>query len=154
MIRPATPADADALLALESSVPPAAHWSPAEYAHILGSQNEEAPLRRLIFIAQEHETLLGFIVVRLLHIGETSEAGIESLAVSPAARRRGIGSALCTAALEACRAANARAVELEVRAGNHAAIALYTKLGFTQTGLRPAYYANPPEDAVLLRFML
>jgi ribosomal-protein-alanine N-acetyltransferase len=148
MIRHATPADAEALFALESSVPEAAHWNLAEYAARSGKDD---PLQRIILLAEEQDRLLGFIVVKLLRAGEQVEAEIENLAVSLDARRQGIGSALCAAALEACRAAAAPAVELEVRAGNSAAIALYTRFGFERTGIRAAYYTNPTEDAVLLR---
>lgn len=149
MIRKATSADAEALLALERSVPEAAHWGPAEYA---AQPDKNAPLQRIILIAEEQDRLLGFIVVKLLHLEEKPQAEIENLAVSPDARRQGIGSALCAAALEACSDAGANAVELEVRAGNRAAIALYTRFGFEQTGIRVGYYANPTEDAVLLRY--
>ena len=62
--------------------------------------------------------------------------------------------ALCAAALEACRAAGAQYAELEVRAGNRAALGLYARLGFEQAGIRTGYYANPKEDAVLLRISL
>jgi ribosomal-protein-alanine N-acetyltransferase len=154
MIRRATPADADALLALERSVREAAHWSTAEYVQILHPEMQETTLQRWIFIAEESEALLGFIVVKLLRTGEQAQAEIENLAVSPAARRRGTGSALCAAALEACRAAGAQYAELEVRAGNRAALGLYARLGFEQAGIRTGYYANPKEDAVLLRISL
>jgi ribosomal-protein-alanine N-acetyltransferase len=41
-------------------------------------------------------------------------------------------------------------VTLEVRTGNAAAIALYTKLGFEQVGLRKGYYQDTGEAARLL----
>jgi ribosomal-protein-alanine N-acetyltransferase len=41
-------------------------------------------------------------------------------------------------------------VFLEVRAGNAAALALYRKSDFQETGLRRGYYADPPEDAVVM----
>jgi [ribosomal protein S18]-alanine N-acetyltransferase len=150
-IRRATAADADAIHALERSTPEAAHWSAAEYAQILAPADEDAALQRGLLLAEENGILLGFIALRLLRVEQEVQAEIENLAVATQARRQGIGSALCKAALRATAAA---AIDLEVRAGNHAAIALYTGLGFVQTGLRPAYYAHPQEDAVLLRFLL
>jgi ribosomal-protein-alanine N-acetyltransferase len=150
MIRKATAADAEALLALERNVAEAAHWNPAEYA---AQSDRDDPLQRVILLAEENNRLLGFIVVKLLRIGrEEPHAEIENLAVSLDARRQGIGSALCAAALEACSAAGAPLIELEVRAGNRAAIALYVGIGFEQVGIRTGYYANPTEDAVLLRY--
>ena len=48
------------------------------------------------------------------------------------------------------------AVELEVRSSNVAARALYKSLGFSETGLRPKYYATPDgrEDAILMTLTL
>ena len=45
-------------------------------------------------------------------------------------------------------------VLLEVRASNAAALAVYRALGFAATGRRPRYYADPPEDALLLQLRL
>jgi ribosomal protein S18 acetylase RimI-like enzyme len=45
-------------------------------------------------------------------------------------------------------------VILEVRASNFPAVALYGTLGFTETGRRPRYYADPIEDAVLMTVTL
>jgi len=151
MIRKATAADADTLLALERSVPEAAHWSPEVYRQILQVNPGESMLQRWIFVADEGG-LKGFIVVKLLRADMAAEAEIENLAVAPQARRLGLGLALCKVAIEACESASVQAVTLEVRAGNRAALSLYARFGFEQTGLRADYYANPAEDAVLLRY--
>jgi ribosomal-protein-alanine N-acetyltransferase len=45
-------------------------------------------------------------------------------------------------------------MELEVRASSAGAIALYTGLGFVEAGRRPGYYAEPKDDAVLMRLEL
>jgi ribosomal-protein-alanine N-acetyltransferase len=45
-------------------------------------------------------------------------------------------------------------VILEARASNQPALRLYRALGFVETGRRPRYYADPIEDAVLLRLQL
>jgi len=39
---------------------------------------------------------------------------------------------------------------LEVRAGNHAALALYEKAGFARRGLRRNYYRDPADDALIM----
>jgi ribosomal protein S18 acetylase RimI-like enzyme len=49
------------------------------------------------------------------------------------------------------RAAGVLEIVLEVRASNRQALAFYRSAGFGQTGLRRAYYADPIEDAVLMR---
>jgi ribosomal protein S18 acetylase RimI-like enzyme len=76
------------------------------------------------------------------------EAEIRSLAVLPAARRRGVASALLGAVLAHASAAGVRLFHLEVRAGNAAARALYQDLGFAVVGRRPRYY--PDGEAALL----
>jgi len=152
MIRRAIATDAEALLTLERGVTEAAHWNAAEYAQILQAGQETSPLQRWIFVAEENSVLLGFLVMKVLLLGGVAEAEIENLAVVTEARRRGLGAALCVAGLEAAIAAGAQAIELEMRAGNTAALGLYERLGFVQTGRRAGYYANPPEDAVLLRY--
>lgn len=43
---------------------------------------------------------------------------------------------------------------LEVRTQNMAAIQLYKRFGFYQTGRRPGYYTDPPDSAVLMALNL
>jgi ribosomal-protein-alanine N-acetyltransferase len=77
------------------------------------------------------------------------ELHVHALAVAPSARRRGVASALLERALARARAAGARRVQLELRASNRAALALYGRFGLLPVGRRPAYYAGG-EDALLL----
>lgn len=144
-IRPATPSDIPAILAIEHACPAAAHWSPAEYAHVFDAGS---PPR--ILLVSEESTLLGFILVRTI----SPEWELENIAVSPDARQRGIGAQLVDAILTQARHRHAESIHLEVRASNAAARVLYLRSGFIETGHRPAYYANPLEDAVLYRFDL
>ena len=50
--------------------------------------------------------------------------------------------------------AGAVRIMLEVRAGNHPAIALYEAEGFVQVGRRKNYYQAPREDALLMDCIL
>jgi ribosomal-protein-alanine N-acetyltransferase len=78
------------------------------------------------------------------------ELHINNLAVAPARRREGVGSALLDAVLrEGVRLGAARAT-LEVRRSNTVAIDLYKRFGFTVAGVRPGYYTHPDEDALVL----
>ena len=79
------------------------------------------------------------------------EGEIANLAVDPAARGRGIGSALLDAALEEARRQQASRVFLEVRSSNLRARQLYESRGFAEVGRRRRYYRRPVEDAVVLR---
>lgn len=78
------------------------------------------------------------------------EAHITTLAVHPALRGRGLGQLLLTALMQAAWQRQMHWATLEVRASNAGAIALYRKFGFTDVGLRPRYYQNPEEDALIL----
>ncbi len=78
------------------------------------------------------------------------EIHINNVALRPAFRARGLGTALLTHVLAEARRLGARRATLEVRASNIGAQRLYQRLGFAQTGLRRRYYTNPVEDAVIL----
>ena len=79
------------------------------------------------------------------------EADMMNIAVAPEYRRQGIGESLVNALILQLKNKEVHSLTLEVRASNHAAIALYQKLGFTQVGRRPNYYKSPKEDALILR---
>jgi len=80
------------------------------------------------------------------------EMHLLNLAVHPTHRRRGIARALLTAALEEARSQGADVVWLEVRPSNAAALALYQSFGFEEIGVRPGYYSDNGEDALLYAF--
>lgn len=77
-------------------------------------------------------------------------AEVNNVAVAEEYRRQGIGKMLMAGLLDLAALLGCEQVHLEVRAGNAAAIALYDALGFHQVGVRPEYYDNPKEDAVLM----
>ena len=78
------------------------------------------------------------------------EGYIGNVGVRREFRRRGAADRLLEA-LDRCAAELGLSfLTLEVRAGNAPAISLYEKHGYVRVGLRPAYYSNPKEDAVLM----
>lgn len=81
-------------------------------------------------------------------LGETD---MMNVAVHPSYRRRGIAEQLIAKLIEKLCEAESHCLSLEVRASNEAAIALYTKMGFSVVGKRPRYYHNPKEDALIMR---
>lgn len=96
--------------------------------------------------AFQNETFLG-------HGGFTfaaDEGYITNIAVSSAARRKGIGTAIIQELLEKAVQQNLSFLSLEVRESNAAAIKLYEKCGFTVRGVRPKFYKNPTENAVIM----
>jgi [ribosomal protein S18]-alanine N-acetyltransferase len=78
------------------------------------------------------------------------EAHINNLAVRPEWRRRGVASALMRYVLAEAERAGATRATLEVRRSNEAGRKLYKGLGFEVTGVRPGYYREPLEDALVL----
>ena len=78
------------------------------------------------------------------------EANITNVAVNKEYRGQGIGEMLVSSILLECTRRNLATIGLEVRAGNEAAIGLYTKLGFEKVGVRKNFYRLPHEDAFVM----
>ena len=78
------------------------------------------------------------------------EIHINNVAMRPAFRGRGMGTALIRHVLEEARRLGARRATLEVRASNVRARRLYEQLGFYVSATRRNYYTNPVEDALIL----
>jgi ribosomal-protein-alanine N-acetyltransferase len=82
------------------------------------------------------------------HIQE--EVQIMNVAVLPALRHRGYAGALLEDALRLSSVAGATFAVLEVRPSNLAAIRLYERYGFARMGVRPRYYSDNQEDALVM----
>jgi ribosomal-protein-alanine N-acetyltransferase len=78
------------------------------------------------------------------------EAHITTFAVHPAWRRQRIGERLLIAFFDLARDRHARELTLEVRLSNLGARRLYEKYGFRPVGLRPRYYSDNNEDALIM----
>jgi ribosomal-protein-alanine N-acetyltransferase len=78
------------------------------------------------------------------------EAHITTFAVHPAWRRQRIGERLMLAFLDVAVDQGAHEATLEVRLSNLAARKLYEKYGFRPVGLRPRYYSDDHEDALIM----
>ena len=78
------------------------------------------------------------------------EAHVTTFAVHPDWRRRRIGERLLLALLDLAVDRRAREATLEVRLSNLAARRLYEKYGFRPVGIRPRYYSDDGEDALIM----
>ncbi len=78
------------------------------------------------------------------------EAHITNVAVDPEARGRGYGEAVCRELLRRMKNLGAGKATLEVRISNAVAQQLYCKLGFRAVGVRPGYYTDTNEDALIM----
>ncbi len=156
-IRAAREADLTAIVALEQSIAEAPHWPEREYVAMLNTdQATTEPVMRCLLVAEAEnaECLFGLAVGKIVGPGPKALAEVESIIVDQAARRRGVGTALCAAIAAWSRQRGAATLELEARESNLGAIALYSQLGFVHYGRRRAYYHRPDEDAVLMRLEL
>ena len=101
----------------------------------------------LWLVALDGDTVAGYIGSQSVLDG----ADVMNVAVHPDFRRRGIGRELVTALSKGLQAKGIEFLMLEVRQSNEPAIALYENLGFVRVGLRPNYYRNPRENALIMR---
>lgn len=92
------------------------------------------------------ELVLGYAVFWLVH----DEVHVLNIATALEARRRGVGRALMREAHAEGRRRGAAISTLEVRRSNASAIELYRSLGYRQVGVRPNYYQEEGEDAIVM----
>lgn len=119
------------------SFPAAEAWSARSIAQTLAAPHVET------FTAPD-----GFAITRTL----AGESELLTLAVAPAARRRGTARGLLTQWLDSLEG-RAEHAFLEVAIDNCAAISLYENLSFQRTGIRHGYYVareGGAVDAVLM----
>ena len=108
----------------------------------------EALLRsaRGLWRSEERDFIAGFV-------GAWDMAGsahIVTICVRRSHRGQGVGEVLLIGAIERAVARGAAEVTLEVRPSNVVARNLYRKYGFTDRGVRKAYYSDNREDAVIM----
>ena len=101
----------------------------------------------LWLVALDGEKVAGYVGSQSVE----GEADMMNVAVHPDYRRQGIAHELVTGLVNALKEKGIYSLALEVRASNTPAISLYEQLGFIQVGLRPNYYRNPKENALILR---
>ena len=78
------------------------------------------------------------------------EAHVTTVAVDPGWRRQKIGARLLLALLDVALARGAHEATLEVRLSNLPARRMYEAFGFRPVGLRPRYYSDNDEDALIM----
>jgi ribosomal-protein-alanine N-acetyltransferase len=78
------------------------------------------------------------------------EAHVNNIAVDPGWQGRGLGAAIFGDLVRTALARGMRHLTLEVRVGNEPAIALYRRFGLGPVGVRPHYYPETGEDALVM----
>lgn len=98
------------------------------------------------FVSTEDGKVTGFIISTWI----LPDVEIQDIAVAKESRGRGIGKRLLQCLFKAAAEDGAERILLEVRKSNTPALSLYKKAGFTEDGIRPHYYEDPVEDAILM----
>ena len=142
IIRPLRLDDLEEVMAIEPTAFGPNHWSRQSFVQELNKPES------LYFVARHAQSkiLLGYSGFWI--IGQ--ESHITTLAVHTQYRRQYVGEQLLINNILASRQCGALWLTLEVRASNEAAQKLYSKYGFRTINVRPHYYQDNLENALIL----
>ncbi|MCL1980088.1 MAG: ribosomal protein S18-alanine N-acetyltransferase, partial [Proteobacteria bacterium] len=118
----------------------ASPWSRAALREEIGAKNG------FTLAAAWGETVCGYAFFRIM----PPESELLHLVVARKWQRQKVATALLDRAMAGLADQGCTVCFLEVRASNIAALHLYARTGFVQTGTRKHYYSQPVEDALLL----
>lgn len=105
-------------------------WTAGRVRHAIGDPDTN------VVVARHAGAVVGFALMKY----GSDQAHLLLLAVHPAQRRKGIATALLSWLEETLRVAGVVAVQVEVRASNHAARAFYARLGYEPVAATRGYY--------------
>jgi ribosomal-protein-alanine N-acetyltransferase len=142
-LRLMTTGDLPGVLELEAALFGEEAWS----REMLAGELSQQPATRYYLVAEQDGTLIGY--AGLLTAGE--QADVLTIAVAATEQGRGVGSRLLAALLGRARQRGCTEVFLEVRTDNTRAQRLYQWWGFTEIGIRKAYYQPSGTDAIVMR---
>ena len=141
--------DIDGIMAIESRSFGRFHWSASAFEQEMNNHLA----RYWVLTGQTHnenptlsDQVLGYLGYWLVY----DEVHITTVAVAPASRGQGLGELLVAKAIDQAQSHSARTITLEVRRSNQAAQTLYGKYGFMVLGIRPQYYQDNREDALIM----
>lgn len=139
-MRNMTPADIDAVLALEQAVQ-SYPWTRGNFIDALNSAY------RCVVEETDDEIISYAVLMPVL-----DEAELLAIGVANTQHRKGWGRAMLLQQMQWAVTNNFRRIFLEVRMSNLPAIALYRSVGFVDIGMRRGYYQNAQgrEDASLM----
>ncbi len=144
-IRPAVAADLNELFRLEQLCFDAESFNRRQLRYLVHHSNG------LFWVLTDEKRIAAFII--LLERKNTEGLRVYSLAVSPAFRGRSYAQQMIQQALVLAQERAKQFLYLEVSEHNGAAIQLYRKLGFMETGRRKAYYKDG-SAALLMRLFI
>lgn len=109
---------------------------------IVSSANEGI----LFFVYESENKIVGYVGLQTV----LDEGYITNIAVTSSRRKQGIGKALLENLDNVADSLSLSFISLEVRQSNSSAINLYTKMGYYVDGIRPNFYENPRENAIIM----
>lgn len=118
------------------------HWSDDSFYNEMNNQVG----RYYALIHADIQKLVGYLGFWLI----TDESHITTVAVHPDYRGNALGELLLVHSLDRCMGSSIHWVTLEVRVTNYNAQNLYYKYGFASVGIRPKYYQDNQEDALIM----
>jgi len=141
-IGPMTEDDLDEVMQIERTsfrVP----WTPGMF-----KQDLEFPLARCLAarVGSAEKKIAGYVLCWFV----ADEVHVTNIAVRKDLRKQGVATRLLEEALRQARRELMLYCTLEVRVSNEAAKGFYRKLGFESRGVRPKYYSDNNEDAVIM----
>lgn len=111
-------------------------WSKQSLAEEIENENS------YFIVAEVDGKTAGYMGLQIF----SGEGYVTNVAVLPEYRGQGVAQSLITE----CMKNKMDFITLEVRESNAPARNLYTKMGFEKVGVRPAFYRNPDENAVIM----
>jgi len=139
VVRRAGADDIPAMLRIEQRSNPVP-WSRQLFAKEL-ERREGATI-----VATDADEVVGFLACA----GQGDAWHILNVTVDPDHRRRGLGGMLVDGIIALLDGRPYDRYTLEVRVSNDAAIRLYRGRGFVDSGVRPRYYSDNREDALIM----
>ena len=119
-------------------------WSPGLFRSEMANPISRTLVGRTAL--KQGTVVVGYIVFWRV----ADEIHLHNIAVRRDLRRRGIASRLLSKAIHDYRVEDTRLVTIEVRRSNIAAREFYERFGFTLRGIRPGYYSDTGEDALIM----
>jgi ribosomal-protein-alanine N-acetyltransferase len=117
-------------------------WSESQLADIIGKEN----YRYVTALTEGKLSGVGGVICT------EDSAEIFTVAVSAEHRKKGIGGKILSELIAFCKRIGTKSIFLEVEEGNESAIALYSKFGFLQVGLRKGFYHG--KNAIIMELEL
>ena len=138
-IRLMTEKDLDSAAYLEQSNLGKEAWTRSQLENAMNREDT------IYLVAEKNKEIVGLCGVQNI----SGDGEITNVSVSDKCRNEGIGSKMLHQLLERGKGIGIENYTLEVRSNNMPAIKLYEKLHFVSEGIRPGFYDQPKDDAVI-----